>query len=429
MTYQETVDFLYRQLPMYQRVGTSAFKKSLDNINALLAHLGAPHEAWPSIHIAGTNGKGSTAHLTASILQAAGYKVGLYTSPHYRDFRERVRINGTMISEEAVIDFVAQNRSFFIALQPSFFEISVALAFAHFSAEKVDIAVIETGLGGRLDSTNVLDPILSVITNISLDHQALLGDTLPQIAYEKAGIIKPNRPVLIGQKHPETQAVFEEKAKTVQAPLTFVEDQWHAERIERSPEMAWYRVYRTDTLHLERLALGLSGVYQAANLQTLCAIWETLNELGWPITEAQFLEGCATVRTTTGYLGRWQCLRTNPLTIADAAHNEAGLAQVMQDVAQQAAQGTLHIVLGVVADKTLDKVFPFFPPNAQYYFCQAAVPRALAVDKLATQAAEYGLKGNTYNSVSAALNAAWKAAAPTDFVFVGGSSFVVAEVV
>lgn len=405
MNYNDTVNWMFSKLPMYQRQGASAFKKDLTNTIAISEHLGNPHHKFKSIHVAGTNGKGSTSHMLASILQEAGYKVGLYTSPHLKDFRERIKINGEMISRNAVINFVKKNQSFLEKQQLSFFEMTVGLAYDYFAKQKVDIAVVEVGLGGRLDSTNIIIPVVSVITNIGLDHTQMLGDTLEKIAFEKAGIIKENIPVVIGERQEETEHVFIEIAKNKSAPIYFAEDK----AID---------IYESD----------LKGNYQQKNIKTVVTTSYILKEKGFTITEKHIENGLLHVVKNTGLLGRWQVLQKEPTVICDTAHNREGLAYVMKQLGEQHFN-KLHIVLGVVNDKDLQSVLPLFPKDATYYFCKPDVPRGLEAQMLREKAKEYDLLGKRYNSVREAHNEALKSADTDDLIFVGGSTFVVAEVV
>lgn len=429
MNYQETIQWLFSQLPMFQRVGNQAFKKDLGNIIALCEQLGQPQNQFKSIHIAGTNGKGSTAHILAAILQTAGYKVGLYTSPHYKDFRERIKINGNYISEQAVINFVANNKTTFQEIRPSFFEMTVAMAFDYFHKETVDIAIIETGLGGRLDSTNVLTPLLSIITNIGMDHEAMLGNTLPLIAGEKAGIIKPNIPVLIGETHPETAPVFIEKAAKEAAPILFVDQVVEAQLMERNHQTAQYNITSASyELDFQALLFDLTGTYQIHNLKTALLATFFLSKENFLISPAHIRAACADVQNISKLLGRWQVLSESPLTICDSGHNGHGLQYTVQAL-EELNKEQVHFVFGTVNDKDLSKVFPLLPKEALYYFCKAAIPRGLDANTLREAAKEYGLKGGVYPSVGAAFEAAQAQAGEHDCVFVGGSIFVVGEVV
>ncbi|MCW1149205.1 bifunctional folylpolyglutamate synthase/dihydrofolate synthase [Flavobacterium lacisediminis] len=404
MNYQETTTWLFNQLPMFQMQGASAYKKDLTNTLLLVEHLQHPEIKFKSIHVAGTNGKGSTSSMLASILQEAGYKVGLYTSPHLKDFRERIRINGEMISEAFVVDFVAQNKSFFEANQLSFFEMTVGLAFDYFAKEQVDVAVIEVGMGGRLDSTNVISPLVSVITNIGFDHTQFLGDTLPKIAAEKAGIIKSNIPVVIGEYSEETKPVFVAKAKFESASIYFAQD---------NSEVTYECV--------------LLGDYQMHNKKTVLQTIKLLQSQ-FNIEENHIKLGLKNVIQNTGLLGRWQILKQKPFTVCDTAHNSHGLKIVLNQI-QKHQFKTLHVVLGVVNDKDLDSILPLFPKNANYYFCKPNVPRGLEPQILQKKATEFGLYGEVFNSVSEAYEEAINLAKDSDFIYIGGSTFVVAEIV
>lgn len=405
MTYQETLDWMFNQLPMYQRQGQKAYKVDLTNTLLLAKHLNHPETQFKSIHVAGTNGKGSTSHMLASTLQEAGYKVGLYTSPHLKDFRERIKINREMIPEENVIQFIENNKDFFKKEALSFFEMTVGLAFEYFANEKVDIAVIETGLGGRLDSTNIIKPEISIITNIGFDHMALLGDTLDKIAFEKAGIIKEKTPVIIGERNPLTEPVFIKKAQQMEAPIYFAED------YPQAP-------YETE----------LKGSYQIKNKQTATIALRELAQLGWKLTEENIKNGLEKVIQNTGLLGRWQTLSTHPKIICDTGHNREGLTYVLKQL-QEEEFDQLHIVMGVVNDKDLSSVLPLFPKNARYYFCKPDVPRGLSAELLQSEAASYQLMGDTYPSVNQALDFAKSQANQNDLIFIGGSTFTVAEII
>ncbi len=432
MNYQQTLDYLFSQLPMFQRVGSAAYKANLDNTIAICKLLGNPENKFKSIHIAGTNGKGSTSHMLASVLQCAGYKIGLYTSPHLKDFRERIKINGEMISEQYVVDFVEQHKTDFEKIQPSFFEMTVGLAFDYFVDQQVDIAVIEVGLGGRLDSTNVITPLVSVITNISFDHQNLLGNTLQKIAIEKAGIIKQGVPVVIGETQAEVKQIFIEKAKTCDSEIYFADEYYCFKNFKQEKKsnkpVLHGDVYREKTLVAKSLQSELSGLYQVKNIQTVYKTVDMLNEIGNTITDNHIKEGIENVITNTGLLGRWQVLSKSPLVIADTGHNEAGIKEVVNQI-NQTPHSHLHFVLGMVNDKDISTVLKLLPQNATYYFCKANIPRALAADELSNQAKVLGLTGEQYKSVKEALAAAKKNAQLGDLVFVGGSTFTVAEVV
>ena len=426
--YQQTLSYLFSQLPMFQRVGPMAFKKDLGNIKALCDYLDHPEQKFKSIHIAGTNGKGSTAHLLAAGLQAADYKVGLYTSPHYKDFRERIKINGQLISKRFVVDWVADHQNYFNELKPSFFEITVALAFDYFAQQGVDVAVIETGLGGRLDSTNIILPKLSVITNISFDHQQFLGDTLPEIADEKAGIIKKNIPVVIGETQNETKPVFIKKAQKENAPITFADDHFRGNIVKEVFAHSIFSIYKDGKLWLKSIPIQLHGKFQEKNVATAFQVFDILRKqenfkkLNWENVK----HGLANLTQFTRFMGRWQIIGQEPLIICDSGHNEGGLRQTMQQL-DVTPFNHLHIIMGVVNDKSLDKVLPHFPKGASYYFAKADIPRGLPAKELKAQAESFGLKGRAYSSVKNAFRAAKRKAQPTDVIFVGGSIFVVAE--
>ena len=405
MTYKETAEWMFEKLPMYQQQGKTAFRKDLTNTLLLAKHLGNPENDLKFIHVAGTNGKGSTAHTLTSILMEAGYKVGLFTSPHLKDFRERIKIDGLEISQEYVVDFIAENKDFFEHNNLSFFEMTTGLALQYFKAEKVDIVVLETGMGGRLDSTNIIIPIVSVITNIGLDHVQFLGDTLEKIAREKAGIIKQNIPVVIGEFTPETKPVFEETAKEKNAPIYFASDLQNA-------------AFESD----------LKGAYQKANMKTVKQTIDVINQAGeFKITDEACKLGMLSVVKNTGLLGRWQVLQQNPMVICDTAHNKHGLSIVLQQL-KESTYNNLHFVLGLVNDKDLKEILSLFPTNAKYYFCSPNISRGLEVSILAKKATEFSLIGNSFSSVSEAYKSAASQASPTDLIYVGGSTFVVAEI-
>ena len=402
MTYSETLNWLFNQLPAYQKQGQSAYKADLSNIIKLTEHLGNPHLKFKSIHVAGTNGKGSSSHMLASVLQEAGYKVGLYTSPHLKDFRERVKINGIEISKQNVIHFIKKHRAFFEANQLSFFEMTVGLAFDYFSKQKVDIAVIEVGLGGRLDSTNIITPEVSLITNIGIDHTAFLGNTLQSIAAEKAGIIKQDTPVVISETQATTKPVFLTKAKQENAPIFFA-------------DALITKTYTTDLL----------GNYQIKNTKGVVVALQQLKEFN--ITKQHIIKGLKNVVKNTHLLGRWQVLQQNPTIVCDTAHNKEGLTLTMKQLSEQNFEA-LHIVFGVVSDKDLESVLPLLPLKASYYFCQPNIQRAMPVNLLQQKANEFSLKGLPYTSVNEALKAVKQKAKASDFIYVGGSTFVVAEI-
>lgn len=406
MNYKDTLDYLYNSAPMFQQVGAGAYKEGLENTIALDAHLGHPHRSFRSIHIAGTNGKGSCSHTLAAILQQAGYRVGLYTSPHLIDFRERIRVNGKPVPEEYVVRFVEEERAFFEPLHPSFFELTTAMAFRYFADEKVDIAVVEVGLGGRLDCTNIICPDLCIITNISLDHTQFLGHTLEKIASEKAGIIKPGVPVVIGEALPETRPVFLDKAKAVGAPVYFAEE--------------------TDCDVYPALDYELKGLYQEKNRRTLLTALPLLKKAGFCFSEENVRDGFAHVIELTGLMGRWQQLQERPVLICDTGHNVGGITYIAEQLRSQSYR-QLHMVIGMVNDKDIRGVLALLPRKAVYYFTQASVKRALPAEQLARLGAEAGLEGDSYPDVPAAVLAAQKRSLPEDFIFVGGSTFVVAD--
>ncbi|WP_026915099.1 bifunctional folylpolyglutamate synthase/dihydrofolate synthase [Christiangramia portivictoriae] len=403
-SYQETLEWMFQQLPMYQRVGKSAFKKDLSNTLRLAEHLGHPENKFRSIHVAGTNGKGSVSHMLASVFQEAGYKTGLYTSPHLKDFRERIRINGEVISEEEVVDFIEENQDFLESNQLSFFEMTVGMALDYFAKSEVDIAIIETGLGGRLDSTNIITPQLSVITNIGLDHTAFLGTDLPAIASEKAGIIKNSVPVVIGEKHEATMPVFKAKAAEMNSSLYFAED-----------------------FQFSSIKSDLIGTYQKYNKGTALASIEVLQALGWKIASEDIIDGLSKVQNNTGLRGRWEILGSDPKIICDTAHNAEGLKLVL-DQLQQESFSKLHIVLGVVNDKDLNSILPLFPKQANYYFAKPDVPRGMSAEILQNESLKFGLSGSAYISISEAFDAARQNAETRDLIYIGGSNFTVAEV-
>lgn len=412
---------------MFHRIGSAALKNDLNNTLAICARLGNPERKFRSIHVAGTNGKGSSSHMLAAILQSAGYKTGLYTSPHLKSFTERIRINGQEISQEAVIGFVGKYQSFLEDLKPSFFEMTVGMAFEAFADEAVDIAVIEVGLGGRLDSTNVITPQLSLITNISADHQAILGNTLPEIASEKAGIIKLHIPAVISEKQPEVASVFEQKARQQEAPLYFATDAFTLISQGLHDGKLRIEVLKNNQPYLSTLESELTGSYQLKNIAGVLQSVEVLRERGFQISEAAIRKGIAEVCSITGLKGRWQTLATQPAVVCDTGHNEDGIKAVMAQI-RSVRFDQLHIVIGVVNDKDLSKILPLFPISAHYYFCQPTIPRALSGTLLQQEAAKYGLQGEFIPDVNQAISKAKQAASPNDLIFIGGSTFVVAEV-
>lgn len=427
MTYQNTLDYLFSNLPMFTRIGAAALKPDLTNTISLCKILGNPETKFKSIHIAGTNGKGSTSHMLASVLQESGLKVGLYTSPHLKDFRERIKVNGQMIPEQNVIDFVENYRSVFDEIKPSFFEWSVALCFDFFKKENIDVAIIETGLGGRLDSTNVITPQLSVVTNIGWDHTNILGDTLAKIAYEKAGIIKPKLQVIVGEYVDETKPVFIEKAEEENAPISFTQDHFKTHHFISHNQFTSCDIFNDDELIYENLELDLGGNYQQKNILTVINSIEYLKQIGYHISENNIRTGLMKVKQNTGLMGRWQILQEKPLTVCDTGHNVNGIHYVVEQIMQNNFS-KLHMVIGMVNDKDIRNILSLLPKNAVYYFCKANIPRALPVNELQKQALEFGLTGDSYGSVQKAFEAAKNNSHSDDMIFVGGSTFVVAEI-
>jgi dihydrofolate synthase / folylpolyglutamate synthase len=424
--YQEAVEYLYRNLPMFQRIGSAAYKPDLSNTIKLLGALGDPQKKFRSIHVGGTNGKGSTSHMLASILQSSGYKTGLYTSPHLKDFTERIKVNGQEVSQHFVINFVNRLHGQIQEMKPSFFEITVAMAFDFFAEENVDVAVIEVGLGGRLDSTNVIEPMISVITNIGWDHKDILGDTLPKIAAEKAGIIKRNIPVVVSERQHEVQDVFIEKANDQGAPVFFASDEYQAEFTDE-PDGEKCTVLKTGMVYLRDLKLPLRGLYQEKNLPGVLKVIELLQQAGLRIDFDQIRHGLEHVILQTKFKGRWQKLRSRPLVICDTGHNVDGIRQVVKQILREKYR-KLHIVWGMVRDKEIMDILRLLPKDASYYFCQAKIPRALDAEVLAERAHQLDLKGIAIADVNAALQEALNVADDDDFIFVGGSTFVVAEI-
>jgi dihydrofolate synthase / folylpolyglutamate synthase len=420
MNYAETVEFLYQSLPMFQRVGATAFKKDLTNTLALCEVLDNPQNKFKSVHIAGTNGKGSTSHMLAAVFQSARYKTGLYTSPHLKEFTERIRINGIEISQQFVVDFVKRIKPHLDGIQPSFFEITVAMAFDYFAHEQVDIAIIETGLGGRLDSTNVITPVLSIITNISWDHMDLLGNTLPAIASEKAGIIKNNVPVVISETQPEVKSVFTSKARETKNRIVFADQLYGVSKREGT-----YRVNQSGSQFT--IECDLQGAYQVKNITGLLAAVDELRMQGFRIPKDALLKGLKSVTTLTALKGRWQKLRDNPLTICDTGHNEAGITEILNQLAELKFN-KLYWVLGMVKDKDVSKILKLLPASASYYFCKANIPRAMDATTLAQHARAAGLKGVIVPDVNEAIQHATQNATSEDLILIGGSTFVVAEI-
>jgi dihydrofolate synthase/folylpolyglutamate synthase len=437
MNYKETVRYLYSQLPLFTRDGVSAYKADLNNTIALCERLDSPQHKFKSVHVGGTNGKGSTSHMLAAIMQTAGYKTGLYTSPHLKDFRERIRINGQMINEQQVIDFVAEHRDDFDEISPSFFEMTVAMAFDIFAKEKVDIAIVEVGLGGRLDSTNIITPLLSVITNIGWDHMNILGDKLELIAAEKAGIIKRGISVIIGEYQPEIADVFITKAKQEGSKISFASDlmaglslktgksqinEFLDIEVTRQPKIPDSELKTLD------LKLDLTGTYQLKNVKTVISAVDELRLQGYNISDEHIITALRQVKTLTGLHGRWEVLSKSPLTICDTGHNPEGISEVLQNI-RAVSYKQLHFVMGVVNDKDISKILAMLPNDAIYYFCKPDIPRGLEVESLMLNAESFGLHGEVYSSVKEALSSAQENASENDLVFVGGSTFVVAEII
>ena len=427
MTYQESIEYMYQQLPMFHRVGKLAYKADLTTAIRLDEHFHHPHQQYKTIHVAGTNGKGSVSHMLAAILQVAGYKTGLFTSPHLKDFRERIRINGEMIPEADVVTFIEESKEIFSTTRPSFFEMTSALAFYYFLKAGVDVAIIEVGMGGRLDSTNIITPQLSVITNIGFDHTEFLGNTLGEIANEKAGIIKEKVPVVIGEYHPETWPVFSKKAISLHTMATLADKGFRAEITDpNSMGKQKLTIYREDQPIYEDLPIDLLGVYQQKNICTVLAALDKLMENGFLLSKENIKDALANVQTLTGLQGRWQQLDTNPLTICDTGHNVAGLQLVLKQI-QSLSFAQLHMVLGFVNDKDIQGMLDLLPKHAIYYFTNANIPRALNAEELKNKALAIGLKGESYPNVELAVRAAKMAAGIRDLVFIGGSNFIVAE--
>lgn len=421
MTYEETTEYLFTSAPLFQHVGGDAYKEGLYNTYQLDEHFGHPHTKFKTVHVAGTNGKGSCSHTLAAILQASGLKVGLFTSPHLVDFRERIRVNGEMVSKDYVVRFVEEHRHFFEPLHPSFFELTTAMAFKYFAEQKVDVAVVEVGLGGRLDCTNIVTPEVCAITNISFDHVAFLGNTLAQIASEKAGIIKQGVPVVIGETTEETRSVFMNKAAEMKAPIYLAEEE---------KEVIEFRLNRNGGIDYQTKKYGeikgeLGGLCQQKNTNTILCVVDRLRERGFDIMTEHAKKGFAQVCEMTGLMGRWQTLQDHPKVVCDTGHNTGGFAWIVQQLAL--VKVPLHIVFGMVNDKDISGVLSMLPKDATYYFCQASVKRALPHDEIRCKASDYGLQGNSYPTVSEAYEAALAHAEKSDFIYVGGSSFVVAD--
>ena len=430
MNYKETCDYLYNQMPMFERQGASGYKEGLGNTLALDEHLGHPHQAYKTIHVGGTNGKGSVSHTIAAILQECGYRVGLYTSPHLVDFRERIRINGIPVSQQYVVKFVDEHRSFFEPLHPSFFEVTTAMAFQYFKEKEIDIAVVEVGLGGRLDCTNIIQPLVSVITNISFDHTQFLGDTLAKIAAEKAGIIKKGTPVVIGETDAETRPVFEAKANEMDAPIVFAEDEPEVKKAEPLPEGGM----RYQLKHMGKVDGDLGGIYQKQNMNTVMAVLKELCKQGYiagrqngnEIVGPEFKNAILNVAQNTGLMGRWQTVKQTPKVVCDTGHNVGGWMYLSRQLADVQCH-QMHIIFGMVDDKDIDKVLDLLPKHAKFYFTKAQTKRAIHETIIQAKAKIHGIDGKTYPTVNEAYKAAFRLASASDFIFVGGSSYVVGD--
>lgn len=426
MNYQEVIEFMFNSLPMYQRVGAAAYKANLDNTLAFDKITGSPHKKYKTIHIAGTNGKGSVSHSLASILQEAGYKTGLYTSPHLTDYRERIRVNGKKIEESFITEFINSHKNFIKNVKPSFFEMSVALAFKYFELQQVEVAVIEVGMGGRLDSTNIILPELSVITNIGLDHTQFLGNSLAEIAGEKAGIIKQNIPVVIGERQKETEEVFLKKAKEKNSKISFASDNYACKILNSNLKYSNFEVEKKTSDKSYTLNFNLSGKYQEKNLATILETVDNLRNQGFCISDENLKQGLENLIKNTGFHGRWETLSTEPLTICDTGHNKDGLSYTIEQLLSLEFK-KLRFVLGFVNDKNVDEVLKLFPKNAEYYFCKAQIPRALDEKILLEKANLVSINGKSFENVSSAYHAAKKDADKNDVIFIGGSTFVVAD--
>jgi dihydrofolate synthase/folylpolyglutamate synthase len=424
MNYQETLAFMFSQLPMYQRLGQTAFKKDLTNISLLCEALGNPQNKFKSVHIGGTNGKGSSSHLLSAILQSAGYKTGLYTSPHLKNYTERIKINGNEVSKDFVVAFIAQNKIHIEKIKPSFFELTVAMAFDFFAKQKVDVAIIEVGLGGRLDSTNIISPQVSLITNISLDHQQMLGDTIEEIAFEKAGIIKENTPIVISEKQEKTTALFFKTSQEKKTQIHFASDNFEI----KTKGEEHYAIFHNEKPYLTGISLALRGEHQQKNLLGVLQVVEIVKSQGFTISNLNLKKGIQEVLELTRFQGRWQVISQSPLTICDIGHNEDAIQIIIKQLAKINYQ-KLHFVIGTVNDKDVDKMLNQLPKDATYYFCQAQIPRALAVDELQQKAEQHQLKGKIIPDVKTAILTAQNEAQEGDLVFVGGSAFVVAEAI
>lgn len=426
MNYEQTLDYLLTKLPLFSRIGAAAYKKDITNTVKLCKAVGDPQHKIKTIHIAGTNGKGSTSHMLAAILQQSGYTTGLYTSPHLKDFRERIKINGKMIEKDFVVSFVKKIKKVSEEISPSFFELTVVMALEYFKEQKVDVAVIETGLGGRLDSTNVITPLLSIITNIGYDHMNILGNTLEEIAFEKAGIIKQNVPVVIGEKQDVTKNIFIEKARSCKAPLFFAEDDFSVSKSEPSVNALHISITEKNN-STKKYTLDLNGIYQQKNLLTVLAAIKILQQQGFNLKEKNVRQALSSVKELTGLHGRWDVIHQNPMIVLDVAHNEDGIKQLLKQI-QTCVYEKLHIVFGIVKDKDADKILSLLPQKATYYFTKAQIPRALPEDELRVKANKYNLTGASFSEVNIALKAATEKALPDDLIIVCGSVFVVGEV-
>lgn len=427
MTYSETLDYLFSRLPMFSRIGAAAYKADLTNTIALCNTIGNPQTTFKSIHIAGTNGKGSTSHLLASIFQTAGYKTGLYTSPHLKDFRERIKIDGIMCDEDFVVSFIEKMKPQIEAINPSFFELTVAMAFEYFANQNIDIAIIETGLGGRLDSTNIIHPELSVITNIGFDHINILGDTLDKIAFEKAGIIKQNTPVVIGEYLAQTKQVFIDKVAKENANISFAQDEYTINHLEYQHHQLNISVKRNDENIERNYSLDLTGLYQTKNLVTVLEACYQLKKLGWKIDENIIAKAISQSKKITGLNGRWQCIQENPAVILDVGHNVDGISQILEQL-KNTAYKNLHIIIGMVKDKDVNAVLEILPKDARYYFTKAQIERAMNEADLSNLAKEFQLNGSTYSNVNIALQEAKENADSRDLILICGSVFLVGEV-
>lgn len=427
--YEQAIQWMFQQIPMYQRTGKAAYKVDLEMTHRIDKYFGHPHKHFKTIHIAGTNGKGSVSHMVASVLQAAGYKTGLYTSPHLKDFRERIRVDGEKVQKQFVLDFMKKNKEFFLEVEPSFFEMSVAMAFEYFKFKKVEVAVVEVGMGGRLDSTNIIQPEVTAITNIGYDHTQFLGNTLEEIAYEKGGTIKKSVPVVIGETSPFTENIFRKLAHEHSASVYFADQEYRLIPMRTTKELLHsFDVVYKGVKKIDNLQSDLLGKYQEKNIITALKIIDILNNKIFFINEENLRKGMMNVKTTTGFLGRWYVLSQEPMIICDTGHNREGLQYAM-DQLKTLNHKALHFILGFVNDKNLDTILDLFPGNAHYYFSKANIPRAMNEKILAEKASEYGLSGETFPTVAEALSAAKQRASATDVIFVGGSTFVVSEVI